>query len=94
MRAKRAFGVLYMPATDQIDVKSLSFEAALKELEEITRSLETGEATLEDSIKLFERGSALKMHCDEKLKSAQMRVEQIVETQNGIKATPYSDDKN
>jgi exodeoxyribonuclease VII small subunit len=83
-----------MPVDNVIDVKSLSFEVALKELEEITRSLETGEASLEDSITLFERGSALKAHCDEKLKAAQMRVEQIVETQNGFKAKPYSDDNN
>jgi exodeoxyribonuclease VII small subunit len=59
-------------------VESLSFEAALKELEGIVSRLEQGEVDLEDSIALYERGQALKAHCDKKLKSAESRLEKIV----------------
>jgi len=59
-------------------VESLSFEAALKELEAIVARLEQGEVDLEDSIALYERGQALKAHCEKKLKAAEGRLEKIV----------------
>jgi exodeoxyribonuclease VII small subunit len=59
-------------------VDELSFEAALKELEAIVSRLEQGEVDLEDSIALYERGQALKSHCEKKLKSAEGRLEKIV----------------
>jgi exodeoxyribonuclease VII small subunit len=59
-------------------IEELSFEAALKELETIVARLEQGEVDLEDSIALYERGQALKTHCDKKLKSAESRLEKIV----------------
>jgi exodeoxyribonuclease VII small subunit len=59
-------------------IEGLSFEAALKELETIVARLEQGEVDLEDSIALYERGQALKTHCDKKLKSAESRLEKIV----------------
>jgi len=59
-------------------VETLSFEAALKELESIVSRLEQGEVDLEDSIALYERGQALKTHCEKKLKSAESRLEKIV----------------
>ena len=65
------------------DIKSLSFEKALAELEEIVRKLESGEAELEASIALYERGAALKAHCEAKLKSAQEKIEKIVVGENG-----------
>ncbi len=71
------------------DIKAMSFETALKELEDLTRRLESGEASLEDSILLYERGAKLKSHCEEKLKSAQMRVDQIVTSANGIDAETF-----
>lgn len=60
------------------DLSALSFEKALAELETIVQKLESGEAELEDSIALYERGAALKAHCEAKLKGAQERIEQIV----------------
>ena len=60
------------------DIKGLSFEKALAELEEIVRKLESGSAELEASIALYERGAALKAHCEAKLKSAQAKIEKIV----------------
>lgn len=59
-------------------VETLSFEAALKELEEIVSRLEQGEVDLEDSIALYERGQALKAYCEKKLKAAEGRLEKIV----------------
>ena len=59
-------------------VENLSFEAALEELETIVSRLEQGEVDLEDSIALYERGMALKAHCEKKLKGAEMRLEKIV----------------
>jgi exodeoxyribonuclease VII small subunit len=69
-------------------IESLSFEAALSELEQLVAQLESGRASLEDSITLYERGAKLKAHCDERLKSAQMRVDQIVETPGGLSLEP------
>jgi exodeoxyribonuclease VII small subunit len=59
-------------------VSGMSFEAALKELEGIVSRLEQGEVDLEDSIALYERGQALKTHCETKLKAAEGRLEKIV----------------
>lgn len=73
------------------DINELSFEAALKELETLTLKLEKGEASLEESIVLFERGAALKAHCEAKLKEAQMRVDQIVENKEGLEIEPFAE---
>jgi exodeoxyribonuclease VII small subunit len=71
-----------IPATEKQQpgkpVSELSFEAALKELETIVSRLEQGEVDLEDSIALYERGQALKTHCETKLKAAEGRLEKIV----------------
>jgi exodeoxyribonuclease VII small subunit len=68
-------------------VENLSFEAALAELESIVSRLEQGEVDLEDSILLYERGTALKAHCESKLKGAEMRLEKIVLGPEGAKGT-------
>lgn len=65
-------------------VDQLSFEAALKELEDIVGRLEQGEVDLEDSIALYERGQALKAHCEAKLKAAEGRLEKIVGAGKGV----------
>lgn len=59
------------------DIKELSFEKALKELEQIVGRLERGDVELEESINIWERGEALKDHCDRLLKQAESRVEKI-----------------
>lgn len=61
----------------------MSFEEALSELEEIVKSLETGKASLENSITSYERGVALKKHCEKKLKEAQTKIEKIAINENG-----------
>ena len=62
---------------DEAEVNKLSFEAALKRLEEIVRTLEKGEAPLDQSIELYQEGDRLKRHCEARLKDAQARIEQI-----------------
>ncbi len=70
-------------------IKSLNFEEALGELETIVRSLETGQAPLEDSITAYERGIALKKHCEAKLRDAQAKIEKITVDKDGsIKTEP------
>jgi exodeoxyribonuclease VII small subunit len=59
------------------DVSGLSFEAALAELEKIVGQLEQGSVGLEDSIRIYERGEALKKHCSRLLASAEQRIEKI-----------------
>jgi len=67
--------------TDKIeiaeDIQKLSFEEALSELESIVDRLETGNVALEESIEIYRRGSQLRAYCDEKLKSAQAKIEKI-----------------
>lgn len=58
-------------------IAELSFEAALKRLEEIVRTLESGEATLDDSIRLYGEGDRLKQQCEARLQAAQARIEKI-----------------
>ena len=64
--------------TDETDIAALSFEQALTELERIVSELESGKAELERSIEVYQRGAKLKAHCEAKLKSAQLQVEQII----------------
>lgn len=65
------------------DIAGLTFEKALAELEDIVQKLESGGAPLEDSIALYERGAALKAHCETKLKTAQERIDKIVIAPDG-----------
>jgi exodeoxyribonuclease VII small subunit len=59
------------------DIAALSFEDALAQLEGIVRSLEGGDSALDDAIAAYERGAALKRHCESKLRQAQARVDKI-----------------
>lgn len=76
-----------MPEKKPADISNLSFEAALKELEGIVDKLERGDVELEQSIAIYERGAALKAHCEAKLKSAELKVEQIVQSADGSVST-------
>lgn len=58
-------------------IDSLSFEAAMGELETIVRRLENGDVSLEESVSLYERGHALRAHCEARLAAAQARIEQV-----------------
>ncbi len=64
-------------------LEKLSFEDALAELEKIVSNLETGKTGLEESISSYERGIALKKHCEKKLKEAQEKIEKITINEDG-----------
>ncbi len=72
------------------DVKSLSFEEAMGQLEKIVDALDSGDVSLEKSIDIYEQGAALQRHCEDKLKQAEMRVQKIVAGADG-KATAAED---
>ena len=81
-----------MADATQKPVDKLTFEEALAELEVIVRQLEAGEVELEKSIAIYERGAALKAHCESRLKSAELKVEQIVQGANEPTTEPASFD--
>ena len=66
-----------MAEPTQTDVKQLSFERAIEELESIVKRLEDGKVPLEESVAIYERGEALKRRCDDLLRQAEARVEKI-----------------
>jgi exodeoxyribonuclease VII small subunit len=73
--------------TQTAELQTLSFEQALSELETIVRGLEKGETPLEQSIDAYERGVALKKHCEQKLKDAQAKIEKITVSNDGSLST-------
>ena len=76
---------------ESTDLASLSFEDALKRLETIVHRLESGEASLEDSITLYTEGQTLKAHCEAKLADATARIEAIQQNDAGeaIGTSPF-----
>tara|TARA_Y100001001_G_scaffold162159_1_gene188100 strand:+ start:1127 stop:1381 length:255 start_codon:yes stop_codon:yes gene_type:complete len=74
-------------------VQDLSFEQAMEELDTIVRALESGQAPLSDSVSSYERGVALKQHCEELLKQAQAKIEKITVGSDGaIQTEPLDKD--
>ncbi len=73
------------------DIAALSFEDALKELEDIVKTLESGKGKLDEAIRSYERGAALRKHCERKLAEAQSRIEKIALGADGtVKTEPAS----
>ena len=69
--------------------KENNFESALKRLEQISDLLENEDTPLEDSIKLFEEGIELKEFCEEKLKSAKLKIDKIVKKNKSLSSTEF-----
>ena len=65
------------------DISAMNFEKALAELETIVAKLESGKLDLEESIKIYERGEALRKHCEAKLAEAEARIEKITLSPQG-----------
>ena len=65
------------------DISAMNFEKALAELETIVAKLEGGKVDLEESIKIYERGEALRKHCEAKLAEAEARIEKITLSPQG-----------
>lgn len=68
------------------EIAGMSFEQALKALEDVVRRLESGEAPLDESISLYEQGDKLRAHCQARLDAAQARIEAIVADREGMAA--------
>jgi exodeoxyribonuclease VII small subunit len=79
---------------NQSEKEPASFEEALKELEGIVKQLESGEAKLDDALKLFERGIRLSRYCTTKLEEAEKKIEVLVkDAQSQYKAVPFEPEK-
>ena len=72
-----------MAENTPVDVKALSFERAIEELEVIVKRLEDGKVPLEESVTIYERGEALKIRCEELLRQAEARVDKITTDADG-----------
>ena len=72
-----------MAESNNPDVKKMTFERAIEELESIVRRLEEGKVPLEESVAIYERGETLKKRCEELLRQAEARVERITLDANG-----------
>ena len=72
-----------MAENNQTDVKMLTFERAIEELESIVKRLEEGKVPLQESVAIYERGEALKRRCEELLRQAEARVDKITTDSNG-----------
>lgn len=72
---------LSAPSAALDDIKDMSFEKAMAELESLVRRLEEGRLNLEEAINAYERGTALRMHCESKLRAAKLKVEQVLSSQ-------------
>ena len=73
------------------DIKDLTFETALKALEEIVSQLDAGSIDLDKAVEAYEKGAKLKQHCEKKLKEAQLRIEKIEVDKNGDITTKVMD---
>ena len=81
---------------DDVECDVLSFEDALRELEEIVTSMERGEVSLDAAVKAFERGTELKTVCQSRLEEARMKVEKIKIPNTGAsprEATAFGDEE-
>jgi exodeoxyribonuclease VII small subunit len=78
--ASRTTGAGEQPA----DIDTLTFEQALAELEGIVKALESGQGALEASVAAYQRGAALRAHCERKLAEAEQKVQAIVEGPAGL----------
>lgn len=70
------------------DIKAMKFEDALAELEKIVQKLEQGQVKLDEAIDAYERGAALKTHCEARLAEAQARIDKITRNAGGIATEP------
>ncbi|MBW1715101.1 MAG: exodeoxyribonuclease VII small subunit [Deltaproteobacteria bacterium] len=70
-------------------MKEKQFEDAMKELEDIVKRLESGNLSLEESLKIFEEGIALSRYCFRKLEEAEKRVSILIKDEEGIRREPF-----
>ena len=73
------------------DIAAMGFEEAMKELETIVKQLEGGQVKLDQAVQHYERGTALKTHCEGKLAEARTKVEKITGVGKALGLEPVSD---
>ncbi len=80
----------------QKEIKEMSFEDAMAELETVVRQLETGKIKLDEAVGVYERGVLLKKHCEEKLQQAKLKIDKLVINKDGSIAgtEEFTDDNN
>lgn len=78
---------------DEREADALTFEQALKRLEELVGELESGRLSLEESLSRFEEGMRLSKLCQEKLKGVELKIEKLVAENGGMKTRPLDDDR-
>ncbi len=69
------------------------FEDAMRELEDIVKRLESGNLSLEESLKIFEEGIALSKYCFKKLEDVEKRVSMLIEDERGIRREPFESEE-
>lgn len=75
-------------------MKDKKFEDAMKELEDIVKHLESGDLSLEESLKIFEEGIALSRYCFRKLEEAEKKVSILIKEGHEIKREPFESEKS
>ncbi len=73
------------------NIAEVSFESALKELEQTVKRLESGDVPLEEAIAAYTKGTELKNHCQKKLEDARLQVEKLVKSEQGMVASPFDE---
>ncbi|GLS44177.1 exodeoxyribonuclease VII small subunit [Methylobacterium sp. C25] len=87
MNAARSAAPGSVPVAPEAVAEDLPFEAALAQLEDIVRQLEKGDVPLDKSVEIYERGEALKRHCESLLKKAETRIQRITLGSDGQAAS-------
>lgn len=82
------------PSTADTAIADLSFEEALRQLQQVVQRLESGDAPLDESIRLYAQGASLRAHCEARLKAAQAQIEAIVLDRDGVPSgtRPFGED--
>lgn len=78
--------------TSRKKTENLSFEEALKELEQIVEQMEQGELPLEQALQQFERGVELTRLSQNRLRQAEQKVQQLLQQQGQAELVPFSDE--
>ncbi len=77
------------------EMEKLTFEDAMQKLERIVQELESGQIKLDDAVEAYEKASALKKFCEEKLRAASLKVEKIEQDGSGnLKLEPFDEENN
>lgn len=83
-----------MKMSEEMKTEEMQFEQAMTRLEKIVSALERGDTSLEESLKLFQEGTALIQHCSKALDQAQQQVKLLTLTESGLQQVPFEAKEN